>query len=130
MNSRWMRNSFIYLIILVAVVLVVVMFFRPSSSARDISITDVVHAAQQGEVEKIVARGSNLTVHLRTQQEPLSSRIEESATIEEILRENGVPIGAAEGAVEVVVEGPSQFGNIFGLLFNFLPLIIFGAILI
>ena len=47
----------------------------------------MVHAAQQGEVEKIVARGSNLTVHLRTQQEPLSSRIEESATIEEILRE-------------------------------------------
>ena len=130
MNSRWMRNSFIYLIILVAVVLVVVMFFRPSNTARDISITEVVHRAQQGEVERIVARGTSLTVQLRTQQEPLSSRIEESATVEEILRENGVPIGAAEGAVEVVVEGPSQFGNIFGLLFNFLPLIIFGAILI
>ena len=130
MNSRWMRNSFIYLIILVAVVLVVVMFFRPSTTARDISITEVVHAAQQGEVERIVARGTSLTVHLRTQQEPLASRIEESATVEEILRENGVPIGAAEGAVEVVVEGPSQFGSIFGLLFNFLPLIIFGAILI
>ena len=130
MNSRWMRNSFIYLIILVAVVLVVVMFFRPSSTARDISLSDVIREAEQGNVERIVARGTSLTVYLRSQGEPLGSRIEESSSIEAILRENGVPVGAAEGAVEISVEGPGQFGNIFGLLFNFLPLIIFGAILI
>ena len=35
-----------------------------------------------------------------------------------------------EGAVEIEVSGPSQFGNIFGLFFNFLPLILFGGILI
>ena len=62
MNSRWMRNSFIYLIILVAVVLVVVMFFRPSSTARDISLSDVIREAEQGNVERIVARGTSLTV--------------------------------------------------------------------
>ena len=130
MNSRWMRNSFIYLIILVAVVLVVVMFFRPSSTARDIPLSEVIAEARAGNVERIEARGDSLTVHLRTRDEPLGSRKEEASSIEEILRDNGVAVGAGEGAVQIAVEGPSQFGNIFGLLFNFLPLIIFGAILI
>ena len=130
MNSRWMRNSFIYLIILVAVVLVVIMFFRPSSSSRDIPLSEVIAEAQQGNVQSIEVKGDNLVVQLRTQEEPLDSRKEEAASIEEILRDNGVPIGSGDGAVEIRVEGPSSFGNIFGLLFNFLPLIIFGAILI
>ncbi len=130
MNSRWMRNSFIYLIILVAVVLVVVMFFRPSSTARDIPLSEVIAEARAGNVERIEARGDSLTVHLRTRDEPLGSRKEAASSIEEILRDNGVAVGAGEGAVQIAVEGPSQFGNIFGLLFNFLPLIIFGAILI
>ena len=130
MNSRWMRNSFIYLIILVAVVLVVVMFFRDSSSSRDIALSEVIAEAQQGNVESIEVKGDSLIVKLRTQEEPLNSRKEEAASIEQILRDSGVPIGSGEGAVEIRVEGPSSFGNIFGLLFNFLPLIIFGAILI
>ena len=130
MNSRWMRNSFIYLIILVAVVLVVIMFFSPSSSSREIALSEVIAEAQQGNVESIEVKGDNLTVQLRTQEEPVSSRKEKDASIEQILRDNGVPIGAGEGAVEIRVEGPSSFGNIFGLLFNFLPLIIFGAIII
>ena len=130
MNSRGMRNSFIYLIILAAVVLVVVMFFRPSSSSRDIDLSEVIAEAQAGNVVSIEVKGDNMVVQLRNQEEPLNSRKEESASIEEILRNNSVPIGSGEGAVEIRVEGPSSFGNIFGLLFNFLPLIIFGAILI
>ena len=130
MNSRWMRNSFIYLIILVAVVLAVVMFFRPSSSSRDIPLSEVITQAQAGNVELIEVSGDTLTVHLQGEQEPVSSRKEDSASIEEILRQNGVAVGTGEGAVQIEVDGPSSFGNIFGLLFNFLPLILFGGILI
>ena len=130
MNARWMRNSFIYLIILGAVVLAVVMFFRPSSSSRDIPLSEVIAQAQAGNVERIEVSGDSLTVRLQGEREPVSSRKEESASIEEILRQNGVATGAGEGAVQIEIDGPSQFGNLFGLLFNFLPLILFGAILI
>ena len=130
MNSRWMRNSFIYLIILVAVVFAVVMFFRPSSSSRDIPLSQVITEAQAGNVELIEVSGDNLTVHLQGEQEPVRSRKEESSSIEEILRDNGVTVGTGEGGVQIEVDGPSSFGNIFGLLFNFLPLILFGGILI
>ncbi|MYE45593.1 MAG: AAA family ATPase, partial [Chloroflexi bacterium] len=124
-----MRNSFIYLIILGAVVMAVVMFLRPSSNSREIPLSEVIAQAQAGNVVSIRASGDTLEVQLRGEREPLSSRKEESASIVEILRESGVPV-TGEGAVEIEVGGPSQFGNIFGLFFNFLPLILFGGILI
>jgi cell division protease FtsH len=129
MRSRGMRNSFVYLLILVAVVLVVVMLFRPSSEGvlRDISF--VIDEAQAGNVERIEVEGDNLTVFLKDSASPIASRKESSSSIEEILRENGIPIGG-DGGVAIQVSGPSQFGNVFGLLLNFLPLIIFGGILV
>ena len=129
MTSRWMRNSFIYLLILAAVVLVVVMFFRPATGSREESLSWVIEQAQSGNVERIEVERDRLTVTLRDEQEPVRSRKESSASIEELLRNNNVPT-TGDGAVEVLVRGPSSFGNVFGLLINFLPLIIFGAILI
>ena len=130
MSSRWVRNSFIYLLILVAIVLAVVMLFRPESGSREVALSEVIAQAQAGNVERIEVTGDRLIVDLRSEQEPVRSRKESASSIEELLRDNGVPVGSGEGAVEVTVKGPSQFGNVFGLLFNFLPLIIFGAILI
>ena len=69
-------------------------------------------------------------MHLQGEREPLSSRKEEGTSIAEILGDRGVAVGTGEGAVQIEVGGPSQFGNIFGLFFNFLPLILFGGILI
>ena len=130
MNSLWLRNSFIYLLILGAIALVVVMFFRPPAGGRDANISEVVQQAKDGNVEKITVTGDNLLAKLRGEDDEIRSRKEASSTMEEILRQNDVPVGTGVGAVEVQVKGPSQFGNMFGLLFNFLPLIIFGAILI
>ena len=130
MKSRWMRNSFIYVIILGAVILAVVMFLRPSSNSRDIPLSQVVEEALAGNVDLIRVSGDTLEVHLQGEREPLSSRKEEGTSIAEILGDRGVAVGTGEGAVQIEVGGPSQFGNIFGLFFNFLPLILFGGILI
>ncbi|MBM4415921.1 MAG: ATP-dependent metallopeptidase FtsH/Yme1/Tma family protein [Chloroflexi bacterium] len=130
MSSRSIRNSFVYLLILAAIALVVVMFFRPASSSRDVSISEVIQQSKDGNVERITVTGDSLLVKLRGEQEEVRSRKETSASVTELLRDNDISVGVGKGAVEVVVKGPSQFGNIFGLLFNFLPLIIFGAILV
>ncbi|MCY4639709.1 MAG: ATP-dependent zinc metalloprotease FtsH [Chloroflexi bacterium] len=130
MSTRWVRNSLIYLLILVAIVLAVVMLFRPETGSREVALSEVLAQAQAGNVERIEVTGDRLLVEFRSEQEPVRSRKESASSIEELLRDNGVPVGSGEGGVEVTVNGPSQFGNVFGLLFNFLPLIIFGAILI
>jgi len=127
MRSRGMRNSFVYLLILVAVVLVVVMLFRPSGDSNEQDLSFVIAEAQAGNVQRIEVSGDALTVELKN-NDVVTARKESASSVEQILRENNVPIGG--DGVQIQVSSPSQFGNIFGLLLNFLPLIIFGGILI
>ena len=126
--SRSARNVGVYLLILVALVLVVVMVFRPSSTAGEKPLSYVIQQAQAGKVEAIQVEADRLKVKVRDQNEPIRSRKETTASIEEILRQNGVPV--AQSGIEITVRGPSQFGSVFGLLLNFLPIIVFGALII
>ena len=129
MTSRWMRNSFIYLLILVAVIAIVVSFFRPPSNTQNQDLSQVIAEARNGQVESIEAQGDSLTVHLKNDQRTYKSRKESGSSIVEVLKDNGIQVGGTDG-IDVKVSQPSQFGNLIGLLVNFLPLIIFGAILI
>ena len=129
MNARSTRNVFVYLLILVALVLVVVMVFRPATASSEKPISEVISLAQQGKVESIEVNTDNLKVKLKDQAEPIRSRKEESASVQEILKDANVTVGGDKG-VSVVVKGPSQFGNVAGLLLNFLPIIVFGALII
>jgi cell division protease FtsH len=129
LTSRWVRNSFIYLLILVAVIAIVVSFFRPPSGTQSEDLSWVIDQARQGKVQSIEASGDSLTVHLKDSQEVYKSRKESGSSLVEVLKDNGITVGGANG-VDVKVKEPSQFGNWIGILINFLPLIIFGAILI
>jgi len=129
MNARSTRNVFVYLLILVALVLVVVMVFRPATASSEKPISEVISLAQQGRVESIEVQTDTLVVKLKDQAEPIRSRKESASSVQELLKDANVAVGGNNG-VRVVVKGPSQFGNVVGLLFNFLPIIAFGAILI
>jgi cell division protease FtsH len=125
MGSRWMRNSFVYLMILVAVIAIVVVFFRPSSDdAEPVDISQVIAQAKAGEVQKITVKGDTLEVLLVGDVE-VKSRKEPNSSITQILADNGVPAGAV--AVEVKEE--SKLGDWLGLLLNFLPILIFIALI-
>ena len=128
MNSRWMRNSFIYLLILVGVIAVFfALFSNPIGGSTDISISEVMSMAARGQLESIEVKGDNLTV-MTTGGETYVSRKEEGASVVEILERAGVDPVASR--LDIVVKGSSGLGNLFGVVINFLPLIFFGAILL
>lgn len=130
MSSRWLRNSFIYLLILVAVVAIVFSFFQPSSSSTDMDFGTVLEKARQGDVQSIEVQGDSLTVKLKNDERVYNSRKETTASLIDTLQSAGVKTGTGPDEVQVKIKEPSQFGNWIGLLVNFLPLIIFGAILL
>ena len=128
MDPKWLRNSFIYLLVLVAVVAVFFTIFPPTgSNSRDVDITEVLVMARSGEIQRIEVQGETLLVQ-KTNGDKVRSRKEPSASVFEVLEQGGVDL--SQNTIQVVVREPSQFGNIFGLLINFLPLIFFGAVLI
>ena len=128
MGSRWLRNGFIYLLILVAVVAIVYSFFGRSEGTESKDLSTVIADAKAGRVDEIEVSGESLTVKYTTGEE-FKSRKEEGASIIDLLREEGVSVGGPDG-VQVSIKGSGGFGNWIGLFISFLPLILFGAILI
>ncbi len=130
MSSRWLRNSFIYLLILVAVIAIVVSFFKQGGDSKDLTFSEIVAEARDGNLQKLEINNQSLKVTLKDQpDETFKSRIGKNVDVEKNLRDEGVEIGGPNG-VEVKYKSPSQFGGFLPLLINFLPLIVFGAILI
>ncbi|HEY8171925.1 MAG TPA: ATP-dependent metallopeptidase FtsH/Yme1/Tma family protein, partial [Dehalococcoidia bacterium] len=131
MSSRWLRNSFIYLLILVAVIAIVVSFFRGGESSKNLDFSQVIANARDGRVENIEVSGKNLKVELRNDDQKYKSRIGDNTDVEQTLKDNGVQIGGdSANSVDIKYKNPPAFGNWINLLINFLPLIVFGAILI
>ncbi|MBI4337834.1 MAG: ATP-dependent metallopeptidase FtsH/Yme1/Tma family protein, partial [Chloroflexi bacterium] len=127
MNSRLLRNGFIYLLIIVAVVTIFMTFFQPNYGTKDVPISTVIDWAKEQRITSIEVRGDDLTI-VTTENQTFRSRKEASSSLIETLERAGVPTG--EGGVKVLVKGSSGFGSFLSILINFLPLIIFGGLLL
>jgi cell division protease FtsH len=128
MKNSWMRNSLVYLVIIVAVITIFFMFVdQPNNGSQEIGINEVVELAQSSSGSsklEIEVKGDSLTVTdgLTT----FTSMKEEGSSIAELLSAAEVP--SANYSLKVDTGG--GFGSIFGLLIGFLPLILFGGILL
>jgi len=131
MSSRWLRNSFIYLLILVAVIAIVVSFFRNGDSPKSMTFSDVITNGRDGKLKSIEISGQSLTAELNNDPQKYKSRIGKNTDVEQTLKDNDVQIGGTgDKAVEVKYKEPSAYGNWVGLLISFAPILVFGAILI
>ena len=126
MSYRWMRNSFLYLLLIVALVAIVFTFFSGSlGGSNELSINEVITMAGRGQVQNIEVKGDSLTVTTFS-GETYESRKEAGSSIVQMLNDAQVDLNR----VNVTVKGSGGLSAIFGLLFNFLPLIFFGAVLL
>ncbi len=113
-------------ILMVAAIAIILLFLLRSPSATDeLELSQVIEMAQAGEVTAVQVEGDKLIVLTAAGQE-FESRKESGTSVYEILREAGVETGS--NGVEVTVK--SAGFNFGGLLISFLPLILFGALLI
>ena len=128
MNSRWMRNSLVYLVIIVAVITIFFLFVdSPTGGAKEIGINEVVELAKNSSGSsrlEIVVKGDSLTVSDGVNL--FTSRKEEGSSIAELLSNAGVD----NANYTVRVDSGGGFSSFFGILIGFLPLILFGGILL
>ena len=130
MGSRWMRNTFIYLLIVVAVVAIVWSFLgNKPSNTQPKDLGEVISLARDGKVESIKVSGDDLTVHLKGDQTEYKARKESGTSLTQTLQDAGVTVGGTNG-VDVQVASPSKWGSWLPLLINFLPFVLLGAVLI
>ena len=127
MGNKWIGNAFIYLIIFVAVIAIFFTLFSSGGGAEKVDLSAVITRADNGEVQKIVVDGDHLYVTLRgsPDQQLVATKEPGTSVFDVIPAETIVSKG-----IQVQVKESSGFGNILGILLQFLPLIFFGAILL
>ncbi|MGQ9767410.1 MAG: ATP-dependent zinc metalloprotease FtsH, partial [Anaerolineae bacterium] len=132
-NSHSVRNSALYLVILI--VLGVFLFSSLRQSSDNLPSADigrVAELARQGQVKTIIVSGDDLTVELQDGKK-LKSRKESNGSIVETLLNLGVPpeaIGGGQNQIDIRVTPPSLWANLAPLLITILPILLLAGFFI
>ncbi len=128
MDTRWLRNSFVYLVIMVAVLAIFFTLVNPSPKEAKIPITELMTIIQRDAVNSgkptIVVDGNTLIADTSDGQKTAIKP--ERSDIMEMLQARGIK----DEQVNVEVRQPGRIGPWLGLIGSFLPVIIFGALLL
>ena len=132
-NNRWLRNSFVYIMIIIGVIVIFYTLLPSFGGKAEEPFSTVIAQAQNNQISKIDVDGDKLTVYPRPtgagELEPYQSRKEKGAVLTELLVNSGAQVGPPSG-VAINSKGSSGLSSFFGLLLNFLPLIIFGGLIL
>ena len=132
-KNRWLRNGVVYLLVIVGVIVIFYTLLPSFGASNDVPLTTVVAMAKNDEIREIAVDGRKLTitpnVSSRVGSDRLYSRMGSDTDVINLLVESGVEIGPPSG-VSVTFEGSSGLSSLLGLLLNFLPLIIFGGLIL
>src|SRR6476660_4504088 len=91
MDTKWLRNSFVYLIILVAIIALFFTVFQPGAMDRDaqIGLNELASAVKRGEVKRIDVADDKLTVEIPGRGK-FTARKERNDTLPDLMTAYGV----------------------------------------
>ena len=119
MDTKWLRNSFVYLIILVAIIALFFTVFQPGAMDRDaqIGLNELAAAVKRGEVKRIDVAEDKLTIEIPGRGK-FTARKERTDSVQDVMSAYGVT-PEEFGRVDYRVSDPPQFTNWLGLAVNF-----------
>jgi cell division protease FtsH len=122
-DNRWLKNSFVYLIILVAALALFFNYFNNTQGqTTDRGIYEVLDDAKAGEIDEIRAQtgSSEIQVKYEGSNTPVRSRIETNDSITDLLLRAGVPTDS----VKVTVTAAPAWGGLLNIFTILLPVLL------
>src|ERR1700720_2585222 len=134
MDTKWLRNSFVYLIILVAII---ALFFTVvqqggAPDVKPIALNDLAQRIKRNEIKSLEVTDDRVVAVASTPgsaDQRLTTRVGPTTNVLDAMRNFGVTPDQL-ATVQYTVKDPPQLSNWLGILVNLLPLIFFGAILL
>jgi len=82
-DNKWLRNSFVYVIIMVAVLVLLFAVLQPGKQQQEMSISEVVAAARGGEIDTITAHedSNEIDIKFRDASKPILDKALSDGTI-------------------------------------------------
>jgi len=128
MDTKWLRNSFVYLLIIVALIALFLSFF-PSGGGRQPqqeSLGDVMQQARQGQIKQIIVQGNSWTVE-RSDGVEAQVQADPNTNVYQVMEAAGVPQSQI-AKVDVVYQKPAELGNWLSLMLQFLPFVFLAGV--
>jgi len=133
MDTKWLRNSFVYLIILVAII---ALFFTVvqqggAPDVKPIALNDLAQRIKHGDIKSIEVTDDRVVAIASVpgaNDQRFTTRTGRDNFLDAMHNFGVTPEELA--SVTYTVKEPPQISNWLGILVNLLPLIFFGAILL
>ena len=127
-ENRWLRNGFVWIILIIAVVALWITFISGGDSTNNIGLSQVANEINNGVVDRIeMTEGSSeVTVHYRNSDETAKTRLDSNISIYEALGLYGVQ----PSDVNISVSGSSGWGNWLGAMTLFIPILLIIGIVV
>jgi len=124
-DNRWLKNSFVYLIILVAALALFFQYFgQTSTQSSERGIAQVIADAEAGRVESITAQAGDEQVLVKYKDgTEYRSRMESTDSVMQLLADYNVPLTDADGEqlVDVAVLPAPAWGGLLSIFTILLP---------
>ncbi len=132
-SGKWLRTSFIWLILVLAIVLVIVVFFRPSTDTTMVNVSTILNdiKADMSKNQKDLLSVSTNTITLTRGQNSNKevANINDSFDITKVLKDNNIDYTNNQLLV-LQYEPPSAVGAWLNILGGLIPFILIGGLLI
>src|SRR2546423_3973777 len=131
-DNKWLRNSFVWVIIMVAMLVLFFTFVGQRPSSQQIAISDVVKEVKQGQVAKIITHEENNDIVICKDPqcspgEQQTSVKEGTADIQKYLIDAGV---SPDKLPQIEVQKAAAWGSYVGILGFLLPTLILVAVFV
>ncbi len=133
MDTRWLRNSFVYLVIMVAVLAIFFTLFNPPAKEAQIPISDMMAIVRKDALsnrQDTLIVDANKIIADTSEGKKTAIKPDRSDVMDMLFGGAAGRQPLDYGQVKVDVRPPNQFGSWLSILGSFLPVIIFGALLL
>ncbi|HJT59845.1 MAG TPA: ATP-dependent zinc metalloprotease FtsH, partial [Ktedonobacteraceae bacterium] len=132
-SGKWLRTSFIWLVMLLAIVLIIVLFFRSPSDTKQVNVSTILSdiKTDMGKNQQDTLDVASDTITLTRGQDGTKedANINSSFDVTTVLKDNGIDYTDSRLLV-LQYDAPSALGAWLSILGGLIPFILIGGLLI
>ncbi len=132
-SGKWLRTSFIWLILALALVLIIVVFFHPSSDTTSVNVSTILNNLKtdmsKNQKDTLTVGANTITLTRAQDSNKEVANINDSFDITKVLKDNNIDY-TNNRLLYLQYEPPSSFGAWLNILGGLIPFILIGVLLI
>src|SRR5947209_1242194 len=130
---KWLRTSFILLVMLLAIILIIVLFFRSPSDTRSVNVSTILNDIKtdmsKNQRDTLGVGSTTITLTRSQDGSKEEANINDTFDITRVLKDNGIDY-TNNRLLVLQYDAPSALGAWLNILAGLIPFILIGGLLI